>query len=195
MIFEFAKKIYRQYKQRINQLHYSWIWWFTNSFLSNFPSRHIRNRCLKIMGMKLGDARLYAGFHIREPNKILIEDGVSIGPKVLLDGRSGLTIKKNAVIGYNAIIWTLNHDYNDINFCGKGAPVVIGPYAWVCSNTIILPGITIGEGAVVASGAIVSKNVPPYAVVAGMPAKVIKYREQKDYKYGYTHKKDHSHFI
>lgn len=182
-------------RTRCNGLKYSFSWWFTNNFLTHIPSKHLRNWGLKLQGMHLGDSRIYAGFHIREPHKVTIEDGVSIGPHVLLDGRSGLTICKSAVIGYGAIIWTLNHDYNDISFKGKGAPVVIGPYSWICSNSIILPGVTIGEGAVVASGAIVTKDVPPYTVVGGMPAKVIKTRDRKEYKYGYSSSIDHSHFI
>lgn len=125
------------------------------------------------------------GYHIRTPKGINIEDGVSIGPKVLLDGRKGLTIGKSAVIAYEAIIWTLNHDYNDLNFCGKGAPVEIGEYAWICSRSIVLPGVKIGKGAIVASGAIVTKNVPDYAIVAGIPAKVVGQREIKNYQYGY----------
>ncbi len=74
---------------------------------------------------------------------------------------------------------------NDINFCGKGAPVEIGEYAWICSRSIILPGIKIGKGAVVASGSIVTKDVPPYAIVGGIPAKIIGQREIKQYDYGY----------
>lgn len=131
------------------------------------------------------NVRIYAGFHIRDPHNIVIEDGVSIGPKVLLDGRCGLTIKRSAVIAYNAIIWTLNHDYNDLHFSGKGHPVTIGEYAWVCCNSVIMPGVNIGEGAVVASGAVVTKDVPPYTVVGGVPAKIIGNREKKDYSYGY----------
>lgn len=146
------------------------------------------------MGMRLeGDVRFYAGFHIREPQNITIGAGASIGPKVLLDGRKSLTIGKSAVIGYEAIIWTLNHDYNDIGFCGKGAPVSIGDYAWICSRSIILPGITIGEGAVVASGAVVTKDVPPYSVVGGIPARIIGEREKKDYRYGYNNKTSKEH--
>lgn len=162
------------------------LWWMTNSVMCQCPSKHLRRGWLKLMGMKInGKAIFFEGYHIRNPKGITIEDGVSIGPKVLLDGRKGLHIGKSAVIAYEAIIWTLNHDYNDINFCGKGAPVEIGEYAWICSRSIILPGIKIGKGAVVASGAIVTKNVPDYAIVAGIPAKVVGQREIKDYQYGY----------
>ncbi len=184
-----------KYRSLKSKLKPGWEWWFTNSFLYNFPSKRFRNYQLKRMGMTFkGDARIYAGFHIRNPRGIVLEDGVSIGPRVLLDGRKGLTIREGAVIGYGAIIWTLNHDYNDIHFCGKGAPVTIGKHAWVCSNAIILPGITIGEGAVVASGAIVTHDVAPYTVVGGIPAKEIGKREEKDYQYGYKADKDKLHF-
>lgn len=125
----------------------------------------------------------------------MIENGVSIGPKALLDARCGLTIRRNAVIAYEAIIWTLNHDYNDEHFCGKGAPVEIGPYAWVCSRSVILPGVKIGEGTVIASGAIVTKDVEPWTIVGGIPAKVIGKREQKKYDYGYCSANDNNHFM
>lgn len=141
------------------------------------------------------NVKFYDGFSVRNPKGLTIEDGVSIGPKVLLDARCGLTIHKNAVIAYEAIIWTLNHDYNDIYFSGKGASVEIGEYAWICSRSIILPGIKIGEGAVVASGAIVTHDVEPYTIVGGIPAKVIGQREKKDYCYGYKKEMDFNHLI
>lgn len=171
------------------------VWIICNDFLAHFPSKRIRRWGLCFLGVKMpNDVRFYQGFHIRSPKGISIGEGCSIGPKVLLDGRKGLTIGKNVTIAYEAIVWTLNHDYNDIHFCGKGAPVVINDYAWICSRSIILPGITIGEGAVVASGAVVTKDVPPYAVVAGVPARIIGQREKKDWEYGYKAKDDYSHF-
>lgn len=170
-------------------------WWFTNSFLSALPSKRLRYYGLKLQGMKLArNVRFYQGFHIRAPHLIEIEDHVTIGPKCLLDGRKGLHICSHVVIAYDAIIWTLNHDYNDTHFSTWGGGVRIGPYAWICSRSVILPGISIGEGAVVASGAVVTKDVPPYTVVGGVPAKVIGKREQKEYQYGYVRKKDFMHF-
>lgn len=170
------------------------LWWFTNSFLPFLPGLHLRRWCLKRLGIKMSNnVRFYEGFHIRSPQKIIIEDGVSIGPHVLLDGRCGLHIGKSAVLGYECIIWTLNHDYNDINFSGKGGAVEIGAYSWICSRSIIMPGITVGEGAVVASGAIVTHDVPPYSIVAGIPAKIVGSREKKNYIYGYKSSEDESH--
>jgi maltose O-acetyltransferase len=114
---------------------------------------------------------------------LIISNGCSIGPRVRLDARKGLTIKENVTIAAEVMIWTLHHDYNDINFKTIGAPVIIDEYAWVCSRAIILPGVKIGKFAVVASGAVVTNDVPDYAIVGGVPAKIIGQREIKDYKY------------
>ena len=171
-------------------------WNLSTSIIPSIPSQTLRNWGLRKMGVKMTkDVKFYSGFSVRNPQGLTIEDGVNIGPKVLLDARKGLTIHKNAVIAYDAIIWSLNHDYNDEHFCGKGAPVEIGAFAWICSRSIILPGVTIGEGAIVASGAIVTKDVEPYTIVAGVPAKMIGKREVKEYNYGYNKEIDFQHFI
>lgn len=145
-----------------------------------------RVRIMKRMGVTInGPIAVRKGLEIRGGGgQLVINQGVSIGPGVLLDARKGLVIGESAVIAYQAIIWSLNHDYNDIHFVTKGAKTTIGKYAWVCSRSIILPGVTVGEYAVVASGAIVTKDVPPYAIVAGIPAKIVGYREKKEYDYG-----------
>ena len=163
----------------------SFKWWIINVIICNFPGSGLRKFFLKLFGMKMGKGiYVYEGVHIRNPKGIILESGVHIGPKVLLDGRQGLCIKKNAVIAYEAIIWTLNHDYNDIYFRSKGAPVTIGEFAWICCRSIILPGVQVGKYAVVAANAVVTKDVPDYAIVAGVPAKIIGYREKKEYQYG-----------
>lgn len=183
-------------KKHIFGCYNGFIWFLTNNFLPNIPSQTIRNKGLRLLGVQMSsNVKFYSGFSVRNPKSLIIEDGVSIGPKVLLDARCGLTIHKNAVIAYDAIIWTLNHDYNDCNFCGKGAPVEIGSFSWICSRAIILPGVKIGEGAIVASGAIVSKDVAPYSIVGGIPAKVIGERTRKEYSYGYCSCNDYNHFI
>lgn len=183
-------------KKHIYGCYDGFIWFLTNSVLPNIPSQTIRNRGLRLLGVQMSsNVKLYSGFSVRNPRKLIIEDGVSIGPKVLLDARCGLIIRKNAVIAYDAIIWTLNHDYNDCFFSGKGAPVVIGSYSWICSRAIILPGVKIGEGAIVASGAIVTKDVAPYSIVAGIPAKVVGERKRNNYSYGYCSNEDYNHFI
>lgn len=163
--------------------------------IPHLPSKTLRNLLIRWFGVRATkNVKFWPGFSVRNPKGLIIEDGVNIGPKCLLDARMGLTIHKNAVIAYEAVIWSLNHDYNDIHFCGKGTSTEIGAYAWICSRSMILPGVKVGEGAIVASGAIVTKDVPPYAIVGGVPAKVIGQREKKTYDYGYKADNDHTHF-
>lgn len=165
-------------------MRYSLIWYLINNIIAFFPSRRVRVFFYKMFGMQIeNDVAIFMGVHIRNPKGVIIKSGTSIGPKVLLDGRKSIFIDANVTIAYEAIIWSLNHDYNDVNFVGKGGAVKIGRYAWICSRAIVLPNIEIGEYAVVASGAVVTKNVPPYAIVAGVPARIIGYRKEVQYHY------------
>lgn len=110
----------------------------------------------------------------------------------MLDARKGLRIEEGCVIASHVLIWTLHHDYNSDDFHVIGASVTLGAYSWICSRSIILPGVTVGKGAVIASGAVVTKDVPPYAIVGGVPAKIIGYREKKNFCYN---PKNEYHFI
>ncbi len=79
-------------------------------------------------------------------------------------------------------IWTMEHDPQDPLYRVKGGPVIIEDYVWISCRVVILPGVTIGEGAVVAAGAVVTKDVAPYTIVGGVPAKEIGTRT-KDLRY------------
>jgi maltose O-acetyltransferase len=116
--------------------------------------------------------------------KIRAASGISIGKnthitnRVILDGRGGLTIGDDVLIGYESIIMTATHNYQEphtpIRLQGSSRkPVVIGNDVWLGARAIVLPSVTIGNGAVVGSGAVVTQDVPAYAVVAGVPAGVI----------------------
>lgn len=144
------------------------------------PSKRIRaffgRRILKHMGKNVN-----------------IEKGANFGPEVSIGDNSGIGINcdiigpvaigKNVMMGPECAIYTTNHshDRTDIPMILQGytpeKPVVIEDDVWIGRRVIILPGVTIGKGCIVAAGAIVTKNTPPYVIVAGNPAKVIKYRK------------------
>lgn len=115
--------------------------------------------------------------NVVNPQNITIGDSVVINKAVMLDGRGAeLIIGDNVDIAQETNIWTLEHDVNDDNHKEVSAKVVIDDHVWIASRVTILPGVHIGRGAVVASGAVVVKNVPPMTIVGGIPAKVIGYR-------------------
>lgn len=113
---------------------------------------------------------------------IEIGDNVIIGENALLDGRRGLFIKENVNLSSNVSIYTLQHDYNDPNFLQTGGRVIIEKNSWLSSNSVILPGVIVNEGAVVAAMCLVNKDVPAYMLVGGVPFKVLKERN-RDIKY------------
>jgi maltose O-acetyltransferase len=84
-----------------------------------------------------------------------------------------LTIGNNVNVAGEVNIFTEEHDVQSPDFAVAGGPVVIEDYVYLATRSMILPGITVGRGAVVAAGAVVTKDVPPYAIVGGVPARVI----------------------
>jgi len=123
--------------------------------------------------------RIGSNFHISNPSKIFIGDKVFIGYNCGIGGKGKIIIGKNVCIGSNVNIISSNHNYADFSrhILDQGhtsKEVIIGDNVWIGSNSVILPGIHVGKFSVVGAGSVVTKNVPPYTVVAGNPAKKIK---------------------
>lgn len=126
---------------------------------------------------------IYHGCEIRNSADIFIGSYCAIGDSCILDGRMGISIGNSVNLSTGVWIWTLQHDPHDKGFGCKGGRVVIEDYVWISCRTVVLPGVTIGRGAIVAAGAVVTKNVEPYTIVGGIPARVIgKRREDLDYR-------------
>jgi maltose O-acetyltransferase len=96
-----------------------------------------------------------------------------------LDNRRGITIGNNVGIAHDTKIYTLGHNIDSPMFETKGAPVVIEDDVFIFSNALIMPGVTIHQGAIVLAGSVVTKDVPSWSVVGGNPAKVIRKRNQE----------------
>jgi len=115
-------------------------------------------------------------------DRINIGDNVVINRHVYLDGRIGLRIKNNVSISPEVYILSMEHDPNNPFFATRGGEVIIDDHVWIGARAIILPGVHIGEGAVVAAGAVVTRDVEPYQIVGGVPARLIAERS-KDIQY------------
>lgn len=139
--------------------------------------------------MRIGEGvRLMYGAFIRDGYKLSIGKGSVVGDHCKLDARCGITIGDNVDIGTNVSFWTASHDMNDPFFHGNktnSGSIIVENRAWIGSHAIILDNVHIGEGAVVCAGAVVTKDVPPFAVVAGIPARKIKERSH-NLRYTFT---------
>lgn len=165
--------------------------------LSQTPSHRLRNFVYRrICKMKMDkDVVIYHGTEVREPANISMARGVIIGDNSILDGRNGIQIGEDVVFASNVRIWTEQHDHEDPWFrCSTQphGPVVIDRHAWIGSHTIILHSVHIGEGAVIAAGAVVTKDVPPFSIVAGIPAKQI---AERNHNLRYVNDGSHRRFI
>ena len=107
---------------------------------------------------------------------------VSFGGNVFLHGDSHINIGDYSMIAYGVIIHTSTHDYNKHPMGQRiDAPVYIGKHTWIGTGAIILPGVKIEDFAIVGAGSVVTRHVPEGAIVAGNPAKIIKYRNKNIY--------------
>jgi maltose O-acetyltransferase len=155
-------------------------------FLTNLgyvPSRRIRHFFYRRVGMKIGtDSFVAWRARFFCPEGVAIGDYTSVGNDAFLDGRRNLSIGSCVNIASQALIFTEEHDINDPMFACSGGPVVIEDYVFMGSRVTVLPGVRIGRGAVVAAGAVVTRDVAPYTLVGGVPAKRIGERS-KDLRY------------
>ena len=149
------------------------------------PSQRIRHAIYKrCFGVIIGEASvIYHGCEIRQPHDLRIGHHTSIGDRCILDARGGLTIGNSVNLSTGVWIWTADHDPQSRNFAARLSPVTIHDHAWLSCRSVILPGVTVGRGAVVAAGAVVAKDVADHTIVGGVPAKPIgRRREDLDYQ-------------
>lgn len=123
--------------------------------------------------------------YFRYPWKISIGNGVSINRGCefygsMLAGNARITIGDHCALGPRVRVLSATHDYRRLDLPDQAESVTIGRYAWIGAGATILPGVNIGEGAVVAAASVVTRDVAPYSIVAGNPARFIKSRELDD---------------
>ena len=147
---------------------------FLLTMVGYLPIHVIRLVAYLLAGVEIGrGTSIHWRTRFFSPWKLKIGRNSIIGNDAMLDARNGITIGDNVSLSMGVWIWTMEHDPQDPYYGAKGGPVVIEDYAWISCRAVILPGVTIGRGAVVAAGAVVTKDVSPYTIVGGVPAKVI----------------------
>lgn len=157
---------------------------YTNTIVPHLPIWLFRRKALSIIGTAIGKKTyIDRHCHIMSPNKLKVGKYTHINRMTTLDARGGLTIGDSVSVSHGVMIMSGSHDFNSRQFLVRFLPITIGDYVWIGCGAIILQNVTIGKGAVIAAGAVVTKDVPPYAVVGGIPAKIIGHRsEDLNYK-------------
>lgn len=141
-----------------------------------------RSWLLRCFGAKIGFARFDASCKIWAPWLLEVGREVYVDMNVNLYNAYGITIGDRVVISQNVFLCSASHDYKDPEYALIGGKITVNDDAWIAADAFVGPGVTIGAGTVVGARAVVVKDTPPWVVVAGHPARVLKERKLNDAK-------------
>lgn len=130
----------------------------------------------KLIGKPVDDTfRMFPPFYTDCGKNITVGKNVFINSGCRFQDQGGITIGDGSLIGHNVVLCTLNHDF-ELTKRGTTipSPIIIGKNVWIGANVTVVPGITIGDNAIIAAGAVVTKDVPANTLVGGVPAKILK---------------------
>jgi acetyltransferase-like isoleucine patch superfamily enzyme len=157
--------------------------WIVRVFYPLSAFNYIKMTLLRTLGAQIGNSCfIHQNVFISGHTHLKIGRSCVLSRGVTLVATGGLEIGDNVLIGYDTKILTRNHNIPDevglpIRWAGHiNKPVIIEADAWLACNVVIVPGVTIGKGTVVAAGAVVTSNTEPYGVYAGVPARKIRSR-------------------
>jgi maltose O-acetyltransferase len=156
-------------------------------FLAHVPTGvgvWLRGRALRLFFERLGERTIVqAGMRVTNPEKVSIGAHCNFAQGVFITGGGGVTIGDWVGFGPDVKIWSVSHRFDDpdrpwLQQGWETKPVVIEDDVWLGANVFVMPGITIGKGAIVSACALVNKSIPAFALVAGNPARVVGWRKR-----------------
>jgi putative colanic acid biosynthesis acetyltransferase WcaF len=144
------------------------------------PMHAWRSFLLRCFGAQLGsNCHFYPRARIWAPWNLLCADSVTLGDEAEIYNPSPITMGSHAIVSQQAYICGATHDYNDPAFPLISFPMSLGAYCWVCARAAVLPGVNVGDGAVLGLGSIATKDLKPWTVYAGSPAHAVKLRAER----------------
>jgi acetyltransferase-like isoleucine patch superfamily enzyme len=148
------------------------------------PSHLFRKTIYRLAGVGIGKgSTIHMWTNFFDPGGIKIGEDTIIGDHAFLDGRAPLSIGNHVDVASSVMIYNSEHDLEKPDFSARTEPVQIEDYVFIGPRVIILPGVKIGKGAVVAAGAVVTKDVADFMIVGGVPAREIGERKNKNPNY------------
>ncbi|HEY9637595.1 MAG TPA: acyltransferase [Coleofasciculaceae cyanobacterium] len=172
----------------VKRIYFDGLLYLTNRVVAHIPFHFIRLSFYRYcLGLQIGTASyifMDAWFDAKKNFKL--GKNSTINQKCRLDNRGFITIGDSVSISAEVCILTADHYPQSPDFSGGVSPVTIEDYVFVGTRAMILPGVTLGKGSVIAAGAVVTKDVAPFTIVAGVPAKPIgNRRSDLDYSASY----------
>jgi putative colanic acid biosynthesis acetyltransferase WcaF len=141
------------------------------------PFHRWRAFVLSLFGAKLGrGCHIYSRARIWAPWNLECDDHATIGDDAVVYNPERIVLGTHAIVSQQAYLCGATHDYEDPRFPLRAFPISIGSYAWICARATVQPGVSVGEGAVLALGAVAVRDLDPWTVYAGIPARRVKSR-------------------
>lgn len=160
------------------------VWYCVQATLFRFSPilfHGFRSALLRMFGAKIGKSNfIYPTAKIWAPWMLETEDVVTLGSGVEVYNPGGVYLGHHTVVSQNAYLCCATHDYNTFTFDTVIKPIKTGPYTWICSRAIVLPGVEFGTGSVLGAGGVASRSLDDWSVHAGNPAKHVTNRKPFD---------------
>lgn len=143
------------------------------------PFHAWRTMLLRLFGAKLGPkCHFYPASKVWAPWNLRCEDRVTLADGAEIYNPSPIYLASHAIVSQGAYVCGATHLYNEPEFRLVSFPTKIGAYAWICARAMVSPGVNVGEGAILGLGSVATKNLEPFGIYAGAPAKKVKERER-----------------
>ncbi|WGX94737.1 acyltransferase [Nocardioides sp. L-11A] len=168
------------------------IQYLLNEIVGKVPFVALRHHLYALAGVGFGErsvGMLMMHVEISAPHRLSVGANTVVGRRSRLDARGGIRIGSNVNIGSECALQTAKHDVDSPSFADSYGPIEIGDRAWLGERVLVLANVKIGEGAVVAAGGVVTNDIPPFTVAAGVPARVIRAR-RRDLTYELSYRAD-----
>ncbi len=152
-----------------------------NHFVNRIPLVGARLRAYSAFGVKFDDissANISLDVEMWVGRRLSMGPGSSIGQRCYIDARGGIRMDSHASISREAALLTATHMPDDPDFTAALAPIHLAQGSWIGVRALLMPGVCVGEGAIVGAGAVVTSDVAPYEIVAGVPARTLRKRAQ-----------------
>ena len=159
------------------------VWGFVHLLLVRFsprPCHAWRAAVLRLFGASLGPhCHIYPAASIWAPWNLICEDAVCIADGAVVYNPAPIRLASHSVVSQDAYLCGSTHDIDDSAFPMTSAPITIGRYAWICARSVVCAGITVGEGAVLGLASVATRDLEPWTVYGGIPARVIRKRNRR----------------